>query len=277
MRCKSLPFSFRFGVNLNHQFRILDSVLSGEQTVVSMSTRYHVVSLLVIVIFGVQCKKDSPVVLQQVTFQMDHSIAGVPLIEDTLQYMNTAGNAYSVTRLEYYISALRLVKETGDTLAIEKVHYINAFQGANYQWTVTIPEGRYTDLLFHIGLAPEQNVSYTLPPTTENINMAWPDVMGGGYHFMKLEGRYMDGTQKQKGFAMHLGMNEWLVTPVLPIAMEVTGHSSTCLLQMDINEWFDHPHRYDFNIQGNYTMGIDSLMQQLSENGRSVFSITVNP
>ena len=36
--------------------------------------------------------------------------------------------------------------------------------------------------------------------------MAWPDVMGGGYHFLKLEGHYKKDSLLA-GYAMHIGQN----------------------------------------------------------------------
>lgn len=223
------------------------------------------------------CKKDAPVISQKMTFQVEHFSALQQLAEDTIQYQNAAGNTYSVTRLEYYISNVRFVSDDGDTSAFDAIHYVNPLRQIGESWEVEIPEGNYRSLSFNIGLTPEKNVSYSLAPTAENINMAWPDVMGGGYHFMKFEGHYLDDQSEKNGFAMHLGMNMWLVEVTIPISLSIVSNPITVTLSMDVNEWFDHPHIYDFNKQGNYTMGVDSLMQKLAENGRNVFVFSQNP
>ena len=45
--------------------------------------------------------------------------------------------------------------------------------------------------------------------------MAWPTAMGGGYHFMKVEGHYLDTSNTIQGFAIHLGKNNNLVNVLI--------------------------------------------------------------
>jgi hypothetical protein len=50
-----------------------------------------------------------------------------------------------------------------------------------------------------------------LSTTLDNLNMAWPTAMGGGYHFLKMEGHYLDSLNTNQGYAIHIGKNENLM------------------------------------------------------------------
>ena len=107
-----------------------------------------------------------------------------------------------------------------------------------------------------------------------NMNMAWPDPLGGGYHFMKLEGKYEDLNLEWRGYTVHLGDNgNQSPNLITDVSITVSSASTSLGLIMDFNEWFDNPKLYDFNVDGNYTMAIDSLMKKVSENGRNCLSV----
>lgn len=221
------------------------------------------------------CKKDQVTEMATVQFEITHEVDGEGLVMDTIRYENMAGNPFSVSRLEYYLSNFTFLSDDSEEEVIDEIFYVNP----NKPNTLVIENqelaaGTYQTLQFHVGLPAEENTSYNLPGTPENVNMAWPEQMGGGYHFMKLEGHFIDAQTNEKGYAMHLGMNQWLVTVTLNNTLQVAGDDNQLRLTMNLNEWFENPHTYDFNVQGNYSMGVDSLMSKLSENGLSSFSLT---
>jgi hypothetical protein len=103
--------------------------------------------------------------------------------------------------------------------------------------------------------------------------MYWPDEMGGGYHFLKFEGNYLNSDNKTKGFALHLGTNPLLIKhqKINQVIQLNKNISDTIELNMNINKWFDGETTYNFLVDGNYSMGIISLMQKLQSNGKAVF------
>ncbi len=136
----------------------------------------------------------------------------------------------------------------------------------------SIPVGIYSSVTFYIGLDSLTNKTGILPNSLENINMAWPDMMGGGYHFMKMEGHFLDSTNTINGYAMHLGKNPNLVTININKQINLKINQEKKLI-MNINEWYKHPLIYDFNVDGNYSMSVMSAMMKLSKNGKDVFTI----
>jgi hypothetical protein len=102
--------------------------------------------------------------------------------------------------------------------------------------------------------------------------MAWPNPLGGGYHFMKFEGYYMDLAAKT-GFTVHMGQNCSLVYCIINTPFIVSSSTSEIKLSMNLNEWFRSPIIYDFNIDGNATMFDKQARGKIAANGIDVFSM----
>ena len=101
--------------------------------------------------------------------------------------------------------------------------------------------------------------------------MAWPDVMGGGYHFLKLEGHYKKDSLLA-GYAMHIGQNGFRVSVGLHCNLILPQNGDADFnMTMNVNEWFKNPNIYNFNTDGVFTMGDTILMKKLLQNGADVF------
>ena len=123
--------------------------------------------------------------------RIKYNIDGTSMLFDTLTYQNEAGNVYSINRLQYYISGIRFEKADGTFIKSDTVIYVDARSHNPTDILLkNMPYGNYHKMKFNIGLDSAQNITGFLPNTTENLNMAWPEMMGGGYHFMKFEGNF---------------------------------------------------------------------------------------
>ena len=96
--------------------------------------------------------------------------------------------------------------------------------------------------------------------------------MGGGYHFMKLEGYYVDKTGTW-GYTVHVGSNKHLIkTMVIKKPFSIGSDAANIRLSMNINNWYKSPYLYDFDKDGNYTMNNDTSMAKIAANGYYVFN-----
>jgi hypothetical protein len=199
------------------------------------------------------CKKEN---LESLQVLLHYKVDNQPLLFDTMAYNCEAGYQYEVTRLYYYVSNFRFIMDNGTEYQDNTVYYVDASK----------------KLTFYIGLDSLQNKTDYLPATFDNINMGWPDAMGGGYHFMKLEGLFRDSSSTS-GYAMHLGKNQFVVPIEVPNPIIVTKQGKKVInLTMNIAEWFRNPEVYDFKINGSYSMNSDAAMHVLSVNGKDVFN-----
>ncbi len=256
------------------------SILTSKKLIVMKKLHIWVV---IIFLGFVACSKDDseptptpppgPAQENSITFNIQYNVDGQSIIRDSILYYNEAGNQYSIYNLLYYLSEIKLTKSDGNTVLLKNIHYVDCFDPATNTFILkNIPAGEYSGISFNIGIDSLHNEHDSLPNTVENINMEWPDMMGGGFHFLRLEGYFTDAGNNY-GYAMHIGTNPCLIPVQLPNAITVTAESQTNLtLKMNVNEWFRNPNTYDFNIDGNYTMGNMPLMMKITENGHDVFT-----
>lgn len=241
----------------------------------------HLITVAVLV----ACGKDDPAtpapppspVSTSTTLLIEHHIDEAPLAFNNIQYTNAAGHSFSVTRLEYYISEITLLGAsccgTSDH-SISGPFHINGTLANTFDLG-TLPAGEYRGATLLLGLPPSVNQTGALPNSMENINMAWPVGMGGGYHFMKFEGHFLNnGTQT--GFAMHLGRDQNLPTCDLPQSFALDGGAGQLALRFNLNEVFRDPHTYDLST-GSASMGSNDLMALLRDNCANAFTIERRP
>ncbi len=238
---------------------------------ISKSVMLNVVLFAIMTLMFSSCKKkndDENIINLNLSFAVD----GSKLEFNSIKYVNAAANNYSVSKLHFYISAFEFENTDGSKFTFDSIFYVDAAIQTPSFALEGLPVGNYKSLRFLIGLDSLHNISHALPNTIDNENMSWPDMMGGGYHFMKLEGNFMDGGNPT-GYAMHLGNNVHVVQVNIQKDFKVSDGSAALNLEMNINEWFSNPHNYNFNIDGNYSMSDSVAMSKLALNGSDVFNI----
>lgn len=210
-----------------------------------------------------------------VTVLLDHEVNGHPLALNEPQYTNAAGNNYSISRLEYIVTDFRLEKENGASVELKDHHYVNPEDVSTRDFTATgIASGSYSALSFNLGIPGEDNITGSLPNEMQYNNMAWPQPMGGGYHYMKLEGSYSAG-EDEGSFLVHTGPSgggDYSISAAFPLAVEIDGGDWEMRIVMNVDEWFKNPNVYDFVGRG-MIMGNQDAQTILQENGNSVFSL----
>ncbi|MDH3650830.1 MAG: hypothetical protein OEQ53_14185, partial [Saprospiraceae bacterium] len=185
----------------------------------------------------------------------------------------------SVHRLKYYISNLRLVKEDGTFFDPAVVHYCDISEEETNRFQLdNVPAGTYRGISFTYGLDESLNVDDGLPRTQTNINMEWPIPGDQGYHYMKFEGKYDSlGTGVIKNFNLHTGAtmgNQNYIDFNFDIpAISIDGNQWSIDLVMDLNEWLQNPHTWDFATYGPMIMMKQDAQEVLKANGKTVFTV----
>lgn len=229
----------------------------------------------------VSCKK--PASYGDLTININYSVNGKALITDSLCYCNEAGNEFLITEIQWFISKMELQDERGEWISSEqKIFYIDTdIPESQTLQIASIPVGRYKALRFVFGLDEEDNRTglFTDPPESE---MFWPDFLGGGYHYMKLNGKFLNAEGHLAPLAIHLGIgqnedctefyqNYFIVE--LPIDFTIKENTVNQFdLTMVIDNWFRNPNLYDFNEFGSAIMQNQAAQQALKENGKDVFT-----
>lgn len=253
----------------------------------------HVFFFLLVLIAVSCCKKpENPPIPEtgKIVFKFAHYVNGLPLKKDTMKYVNEAGNPYEINEVKYFISDVTLRKDDGTSFVIDDdkdIYYIDNDIASTLIWNVydAIPTGTYSSISFHFGIASAKNHSFMFVNTPE-VNMMWPDVLGGGYHYMMLNGKWENTSSQIAGFNCHLGIgreingtdtiftdNSFVVN--LPSSSFSLTKAQTREIQiiMNIESWFKTPNTYDHNVYGGDIMENQAAMGKIAQNGVDVFSI----
>jgi hypothetical protein len=218
-----------------------------------------------------------------------HVVGANVLVFSDMMYYSAAGHKYSIETAKYVVSRVTVLSADGDVEIFENM-YVDAEDASTLSQmsTTVLPPGDYTGITFTFGLAAADNVSSAFS-TVPETNMFWPEPMGGGYHFMKLEGQYdsLNTGAPNHAYNTHVGsIDMTAMTMVQENSWEVSFNENFTIqgatevefyIEMDIQKWFETPNTYDFTAWNNGTMGEMMAQTQLKENGAAdVFTLAVH-
>ncbi|MBE0638035.1 MAG: hypothetical protein IH598_05920 [Bacteroidales bacterium] len=232
-----------------------------------------------------------------IEFTFTHYVDNEPLQIDTMKYVNAAGNHYLVNEIQYFISDVKLHNSNGNYLLIDDwntIHYVDTDLPETHTWKVYDPiaTGDYQKISFIFGISEEKNQSlmFVNPPERD---MFWPEILGGGYHYLKLNGKWMAANRQVLPFNFHLGIGQIYsggvivpdsITGFIQNYFEVElpnsafniakGESLQLEIRMNVANWFQHPHIYNHDEWGGDIMQNQAAMKIGCENGKQdVFSL----
>ncbi len=228
-------------------------------------------------------------------FDFQHKINGNNIVYDTFMYINEAGNSYLVNEIQYFISDVSLRKVDGSTISLtnwEDIHYVDTDidKSKIYTFKDKIAIGTYDKLSFIFGIAEEKNNSLMFVNPPESF-MFWPENLGGGYHYMKLNGKWINEIEQVSPYNFHLGIGQIYhsypdsITGFIQNYFTIDMHdmpfeikdNETCDLEivMNVENWFRSPNTYNHNQWGGDIMQKQEAMQLAVENGNDVFNYNI--
>lgn len=261
---------------------------------------YRFIFLVITSAFLSSCTKHTlevtPITYGNIIFTFSHKVNGESLKFDTMLYRTSLGNNYKVTDLQYFVSRVSLhsVKGKWNTITTDDgIHYTDARDNYSCSWWVNdlLLAGTYDTVAFTFGLDENQNTSGRFPDPPER-DMFWPDILGGGYHYMKMNLKWKNETMSQSlPFMFHLGIGQvyasGTVNPdsiigfvqnyfrvTLPCKLDLSaGSTRQIMLQMNVDRWFDGNNAFDFSAYPDGIMQNQEGMFKACLNGRKAFSI----
>jgi len=248
--------------------------------------------LIAIVVLSVfvfsSCVEDEVPALQNtnVSLNFKHNWDGTSVsnLSNTIQYTNEAGNELSIERLRYLISDVTFHKSNGETIVVEGYNLIDVTSGENlsYVTPVQIPIGTYTNVSFTFGF---DNTDNTEGVYTDLNSASWnvPMMLGGGYHFMQLEGKFVNNVAAEQGYQYHAikavdnadPMNLVFQDTFFTVNLgEVIVHNNSLVdVNMNIAEWFKNPYQWELNDFNSMLMPNFNAQVKMYDNGQNVFSL----
>ena len=267
--------------------------MSGKHFLYLLFSRYlGICTIIFLLLFLNNCSKKSNETAStgRLKIQFAMQVEENDLIYNQLLYSNAAGNQYEVREVKFYVSDFIFYSHTGNRVKITShngVHYYDSNIESTYLWDIfdKIPTETYDSVSFIFGLLPERNVTGSFPNPPENL-MAWPEVLGGGYHYMQINGKWLNQYDSLMPFNLHTGIgqlrqdgqiydfvhNQFQVTLPLSSFKIKDKQIQKLVLVMNVNQWFNSPNVFDFNYYGGAIMQNQEAQQVLKENGHNVFT-----
>ncbi len=256
--------------------------------------------ILMILVSGMlitSCKDDDPPEPEtkgKLKIHFHHFLDGSPLQTDQMMYTNEAGNPFLVTEVQYFISDVTLHRQGKDDILIDQwvdIYYVDNDIPSTMQWEVydPLPPGEYDSISFTFGIIEEKNktLMFLNPPERD---MFWPVFLGGGYHYLKINGKWKRPDDFVASFDFHLGPGQIYAGNVIVVdsitdfvdnsvriglpasSFSVEAGKTTAVdLVMHIENWFRNPHTFDLDYYGGYTMQNQEAMAVMRENAHDVF------
>lgn len=218
----------------------------------------------------------------KVTVTFTHNFDGVPVTNSTFNqfnYVNANNDTLSISKLRYLISDIRFYK-ANDSIVIDDYQLVDVTAGTGLTYTIpnNIAFDTYDSVAFTFGFDTIDNTPNAYPDLNV-VNWNWPTMLGDGYHFMQMEGKY-----KYQGndstYAYHNG-----TARVSPGVFEANHFKASLAgvtlskanvnieVKMDIAEWYKNPNTWDLNMYHFLLMPNYAAQKMMQANGISVFSM----
>lgn len=245
--------------------------------------------LALVALVALSCNNDddnntTPV---NVDFLFTHNFDGSPIENsdfDQIQYTNENGEQLSLSKLVYLISDITFTNSSGDAFDAGDYNLVNVREETNLTFTpnIQIPPGNYT-VSFTFGFDDEDNIDGAYADLN-SADGGWnvPAMLGGGYHYMRMEGKFIDNTSTETGYAYHtIRAADMSTTPVtnqdtsfvVTLGTVTVSNDTQVEVKMDVAEWYKNPNLWDLNALHTVLMPNFNAQIMMSENGPSVFSL----
>ncbi|MCB0399718.1 MAG: hypothetical protein KDD26_08890 [Winogradskyella sp.] len=220
-----------------------------------------------------------------VDFKFTHTWDGMVINDSNLTtttVTNDNGETMTMARLRYLISRIELINANGNSYTFNGYKFTDLSDITTYDFSTNntiIPSGTYT-IKFIWGFNEEDNIDGAYPDLN-SASWNWPEMLGGGYHFLQLDGMYnVDSSPSPYNF--HNGTARVSTNPnvfeqnfaVIELSEEIvlSGNASIEIV-MNIAEFFKNPNTWDLNVLDTPLMPNYNAQKMMQQNVQTVFSL----
>lgn len=255
-----------------------------------MKSTIKFIYLALISILLTNCKKDliepsEPLKTQpssgSISLNFETVVGDSALILSTKTYTNQAGNTFNVTKLKYYISNIKLIKQDNSTWSENYSYHIVDHSNSNTTGFIItgVPFDTYKGIEFMIGVDSTHNVSGSqtgaLDPTND-LYWSWNQ----GYIFAKLEGTSPQSTATGSKIMYHVGGYSGANNAIKIISPSFNGETANVSANVtpeihvknELLNWLDTPNQMDFSSV-NVIMMPGANSKKVADNYSAAFTI----
>jgi len=215
-------------------------------------------SLLIVFLFA-DCKPDeTEPEFVTILLRIGHKASGKELVKEELIYKDSAGQKYSITTFNYFISNIKLRNKEQNIFyqEVDSYHLVKSFLNPNNTEIIlkNVPRKKFAEMELSIGVDSIANKNIDklgqLDPGSDMI-WNWEE----GYKFFDFTGRYMDGTNLNP-FVFHIGGNENYKTLTFSFPALLGNNydvvkDGQIILEADASGILGSPNKVDFKVTNN--------------------------
>ncbi len=220
----------------------------------------------------------------RIFLNFNHHCDNTALSNDGLTHTNEVGENYNVLTLKYIVTDIKLTSNNKDheEIIIKDLHFVD-FNDPSTMFIESdiLENGSYT-LSFRFGLDANTNIADNFTNETFHASMEWPPMidpntgmeMGGGYHYMKLEGAYNnDSTFYNTHTGPTMGMDHSFVVSFNMFNININNSTENLeySIDMNVNNWYENPNT--INLAPMIMMDMTKQMQLMANGMTDVFTI----
>ncbi|QTD36484.1 hypothetical protein JL193_09995 [Polaribacter batillariae] len=240
--------------------------------------KYSILLVVILIAFN-SCKEiDCCVSPPFINLKFTHNWNGIPITNEdfsALKFTNENGEKLSIEKLRYLISNINLMDSKNYTL-------VDVGENTGTEISILdVKNGTY-NLSFRFGFANEDNKDGEYQ-FLNSVNFNVPAMLGGGYHFMQFDGKYIDDNNQEAGFNYHT-IRAVDRTNLTDLKFEDTSfevnlgkveikNNTEIEIKVNIAEWFKNPNLWNLNELNTNLMGNFEAQKMMNANGKSVFSL----
>jgi hypothetical protein len=262
---------------------------------------YFSLLLMVASLLVVACKDDSDEIKDpglvagtgKLLLQFDNVVGNQDLVLDNKTYTNSFGESLTISRFNYFVSNIKLLREDGQSYTIPlDSSYFRIVESDPKSQTVSLnnlPDGNYSGVEYIIGVDSLRSVSGiekrggALDPSGEmsGDGMYW--AWNSGYIFLKLEGASPQSSASNGKFYYHIGLfggfNEKTVNNIKTVKIDFGGNKAVVKgdsipqvkLYADVEKVYNGPNPISFDKNPSI-MADPVLSVGVANNYKSMFS-----
>ncbi|MGG8495359.1 MbnP family protein [Tenacibaculum sp. TC6] len=247
----------------------------------------YIALLLSIFILSCSSDNDEPIKKVSVTLNFTHNWNGTSVTKDEfnkIQFINQKDNNLSIERLRYLISRITLVNSANEAIEFDgyKLVDLNSPESLSHELPKTISEGIYK-ISFTFGFNKEDNIDGKYQDLN-SVSWGVPAMLGGGYHFMQMDGKYKDKDNAEQPYNFHAIQAYDTTTKetkdtffTVNLGTISLKNNATIDIKMNIAQWFKDPNIWDLKELNVKLMMNFEAQKKIADNGKNVFTLgTIN-
>lgn len=213
-----------------------------------------IISVCSLFIFSCNKKENTTSPYGKIQVNIANEVDGVPIVLDTMNYVNAAGNLYSVSLLKYYVSNFTLINDKGEETNFHNYHLVDASDSTTNIFTLDkVANGNYTAIKFYLGVDSSRNHTGNQDGDLDPIHgMIWD--WNTGYIFFKHEGTFKNtNTNSNQNLMFHYGTDIALASISIPFSQfDVQSNERKLYLKFNLNDLYVSPNKINFNTDNSH-------------------------